>query len=56
MRYSKEKTIITYLLWASVITTFIDISFAIYLAVMTNVATNYFSHYAKSYNERHYDG
>ena len=49
MRYKKEKRIITYLIIASVLSTFIDISFAIYLAVMTNVATNYFGYYTRRY-------
>ena len=49
MKHNTEKRVITCLLVASVISTFIDISFAIYLAVMCNVVTNYFGHYTSRY-------
>ena len=49
MRYKREKRIITFMVILSVLTVFIDVSWGIYFAVMTNVLTNYFGHYTKHY-------
>ena len=49
MKYNKEKKIITFMICLSILTVFIDVSWGIYFAVMTNVLTNYFGHYTKHY-------
>jgi MFS superfamily sulfate permease-like transporter len=49
MKYKKEKKIITFMVWLSILTVFIDVSYGIYFAVMTNVVTNYLGHYTRRY-------
>ena len=49
MQKKKERNIITFMVGLSIVTFVIDVSVGIYFAVMTNVATNYFSHYTKTY-------
>ena len=49
MIYKREKKIITIMVIISILTVFIDVSWGIYFAVMTNVATNYFGHYTRRY-------
>ena len=47
MIIKKEKKIIVGLIIASIFVSFFSISVAIYLGVMTNVATNFFAHYTR---------